>query len=162
MAEEKEFQGMPWYPALIRPDFHVCNACGRPNTIYNRKLSSAMANSLIRLHVLHEQDPQLPYFHVRQFDRNASRGDFAKVKFWGLATESLNMEPAKKSSGLWRITDFGRAFVLKRVQVPSNVLVKWGSEHLGFAGELIDIQGCLGNKFNYAELMGHVTKGATA
>jgi hypothetical protein len=56
---------------------------------------------------------------------------------------------------MWAITDFGKRFVTLNEQVPQYVVLKWGSEVLGFSGGLVNAKQCLehGNRFSYAELM---------
>jgi hypothetical protein len=117
--------------------------------------SRSMARGLIRLYKLHQALPDKPFHHVKQFDKEGARGEFGVLSAWGLVTEAANSEKEKKSSGMWAITDFGRRFVTLQEQVPQYVVLKWGSEVLGFSGDLVSAKKCLehGNRFSYEELM---------
>jgi hypothetical protein len=155
---ERYYNHLPWHPEPTRHDGETCQACGRFLKVYYRKLSTAMALALVRLFGMAIEIPNRSYFHVREFYKE--RGDFAKLKFWGMIEEAPNEDETKKSSGLWRITDEGTKFVCMETKVPQYVILKWGSELLGFAGAEVDVRQCLefGNKFNYSELMGSLVK----
>jgi len=152
-----KYNGLLWTEKVERREGRNCPSCGRFLKIYHRKLSSSMAYALIRLYGLHAKFEK-EYFHVRDFYRE--RGDFAKLKFWGLVEEAPNMSEDKKSSGLWKITDQGIRFAILEIRVPEYVITKWGSEALGFAGPAVTIEQCLRKKFNYSELMGSMLKEA--
>jgi len=151
-----EFRGQPWFVKRVKTSLSDCPTCGRPNNIYTRKLSTSMAAGLIRLYRLHEDHPDQTYFHVKKFDLEGARGEFGVLSFWDLVEEAPNDDPEKKSSGLWRLTDFGREFVLGKTRVPKYVIIKWGSTFMGYCGEAVGIRSSLeyGNRFSYAELMG--------
>ncbi len=167
---QKYFNDMPWYPKKIQTVVQRCGECGRPNNVYTRKLSSTMAKNLIRLYHLgqtadgvnehYDYDKAKLYFHVRQFDREAARGEFGVLQMWGLVEEKANEDSTKKTSGMWRLTPEGEKFVTLASKIPKYVIIKWGSEHLGFSGPLVSIRECVeyGNRFNYAELMGQTVK----
>lgn len=154
-AASGEFNGLPWYETPDRDKGHNCGECGRFLKIYHRRLSRSMARGLVRLYKLHEAMPDKPYFHVKQFDKEGARGEFGVLSAWGLVKEAGNTDKDKRSSGMWAVTDFGKRFVTLTEQVPQYVVLKWGSEVLGFSGELVSAKQCLehGNRFSYAELM---------
>lgn len=149
------FNEKPWYKEFEKQEATNCECCGRLLKIYKRKLSRAMAFYLINIYKLHRQKPDTAYFHVRSVGAPSTGGDFAQLRYWGLIRERSNEKPEKKTSGMWRMTDFGARFVKREEQVPKQILLKWGSELLGFTGEMADIKTCLEykNKFNYRELM---------
>jgi len=62
------------------------------------------------------------------------------------------VDPARKSSGLWRPTELGIDFVYGRVRIPGHVFVTDG-KILARSIEEIDIWQALRKKFNYQELM---------
>lgn len=155
-----KFNGLPWYETTELDRGHRCGECGRFLKIYRRRLSRAMARSLIRLYKLHEAMPDKKTFHVKQFDKEGARGEFGVLSAWGLVSELQNVDKDKKTSGMWAITDFGKRFVMLQENVPQYVLLKWGSELLGFSGPFVNAKGCLEhkNRFSYAELMEWVPK----
>lgn len=146
-----DFNGKPWTQDVVRSKAARCGECGRIVKVYQRRLSSSIAKGLIRLHFLHSRHPKEKGFHISQIFRD--RGDFAKLRFWGLIDELPNEETTKKSSGIWRITHRGRLFVFQQEEVPLYVTLRWGSDHIGFAGPFIKITTALGKKFDYQELM---------
>jgi hypothetical protein len=147
--------GMPWYEEPPRDRGHHCGECGRLLKIYNRRLSRSMARGLVRLYVLGVRFPERRGFHVKLFDKEGARGEFGVLSSWGLVVEQPNQDGGKKTSGMWALTDFGREFVELRHQVPQYVILKWGSELLGFSGSMVTAKECLehGNRFRYDELM---------
>lgn len=151
-----QFNGMPWYEFAAREKGHNCGECGRFLKVYHRRLSRSMARSLIRLYRLHQAYPDKRWFHVKQFDREGARGEFGVLQCWGLVVEAANSDKDKKTSGMWAVTEQGVRFVNLQEQVPQYVMLKWGSEHLGFSGPVVDAKKCLehGNRFSYSELMG--------
>jgi hypothetical protein len=146
-----DFQGKPWTKDVVREGARNCGECGRMMKVYQRRLSAPMAKGLIKLHFLHRRHPDEKGFHISEIFRD--RGDFAKLRFWGLIQELPNTETTKKSSGVWRITTEGKLFVTQNVWVPLYVTLRWGNEHVGFAGPRVKINETLGKKFDYEELM---------
>jgi len=114
-----------------------------------------MARYLINLYRCHRQKPSIGFFHVRDLGAPTTGGDFAQLRYWGIVRERINVMPEKKTSGFWRMTDLGARFVKLQERVPKYVLLKWGSELLGFGGPMVTLKECLEyrNKFNYRELM---------
>ena len=137
-----------------------CPCCDRYGKIYKRKLHSAMAAVLVLLY----RHRGLGFVHVHKLNamrggRLDSRGDFAKLRHWGLIEESATTQKQsaydidKKRQGLWRITESGEAFVEGRIRVYERILI-YNTECLGVAGvETVDIHEALGSHFSYAELM---------
>lgn len=149
------FNNLPWYEASVRDAGHDCPTCGRLLKVYHRKLSSSMTRSLMRLYRLTLAKPTSLFFHVKQFDREKARGEFGVLSSWGLVEEQPNTNVERKSSGMWAITTFGQRFVTLQEMVPQYVILKWGSEVLGFSGPMVGARECLekGNRFRYDELM---------
>lgn len=152
-SETGTFRGMPWYPSVERSGPSSCPTCGQPTNIYKRGISVAMAKALIKLYHLEQRHPEKYWHHIREIYRE--RGDWAKFKFWGLIEEAENVDQDKKTSGFWRTTDDGRAFVLCQMEIPKYALVQWGSTLVGFADQAVTIKTCLDskNKFSYQKLM---------
>lgn len=148
------FLEQPWYEDLSRDPGRDCGECGRLLKIYQRRLSRSMARGMIRLYLLGIRYNR-EYFHVKNFDKEGARGEFGVLSCWGLVVEQANQDNAKKSSGMWALTPFGAAFIKQEESVPRNVILKWGSEFLGFSGPMVNVKDCLeyGNKFKYDELM---------
>lgn len=93
----------------------------------------------------------LDFIHVPTF--YALGGDFAKLAYWGLVEEADEQREDGGRAGWWRLTTKGEAFLRRQLKVPKYALV-YDAKHLGFDDEeMVDIQDCLGNRFNLAELM---------
>lgn len=152
---EGTFYNLPWYPRVQRDKGGPCGECGRLLKVYHRRLTRSMMKGLVRLYRLEILHPDRKFFHVKMFDKEGARGEFGVVSSWGLTTEQPSDTLGQKSSGFWSLTEFGRRFILLRAKVPLYVVLKWGSDVLGFAGEFVDARQALEyrNQFNYDELM---------
>jgi hypothetical protein len=76
-----------------------------------------------------------------------------KLVHWQLAELQPNKDdPKRKTSGLWRPTADGVAFVHERIRVPARVYL-YDNEPIGFDSEQITIREALGDRFDYQELM---------
>ena len=170
------FLSKPYWAKHARDDGIDCESCGRLMKYYNRKLSSSHALTLINLYRLHAAEADLNYHHVSEFDKTRSRGDFAKMLFFGLLNEKPMMQAAaaepkkrrkkqdvpvqpfddedKRTSGYWRITLEGVHFVEQQLKLPKYAVVHYESTLDGFAGKFVSIVDCLGSNFSYSELMG--------
>jgi hypothetical protein len=83
--------------------------------------------------------------------------EWAKLMFWGLVEEAPEdvadkMFDGAKSTGFWRVTEAGRAFVRRLAAVPKYIHL-YNGIFLGFSGGRINIDQALSDKFNYTELM---------
>lgn len=135
----------------------VCPCCGRFGKVYKRKLHSAMIAVLVLMY----RFQNLGFTHVHTLINAttspavaaALRGDFAKLRYWGLIEEST----AEAENGKWRITGKGAQFVEGAILLSKYVWV-YNSQALGFTGELSSVYDALGDKFSYGELMGSSTR----
>ena len=117
-----------------------CPACTQFVRIYNRKLNSGMARSLIRIYI----KAGLDWFDLPRVCRGSSREE-GKLRYWRL----LEMGEER---GLWRLTTKGELFVLGRIKVPSHAEI-YDDRLLKLGGDPINIHEALGSKFDYDELM---------
>lgn len=130
------------------PDGCRCPVCDQFAKTYKRKLNSGMALGLLVLY----RESGFEYAHVERLIKPiltappSIRGDFAKLRYWGL------VEKHPEQAGHWRVTGKGRAFVRCEISVPKHVLI-YNDECLGFGDEETTIRGALGDRFDYAELM---------
>jgi hypothetical protein len=161
---------MPWLPettileakAWLKENTEKgaqCPCCHRRVQFYKRTLTSTMAFTLILIdkHFRENQD----WLHVPQYltaagaDEASRGGDYAKLKDWGL----LQPKPGKRAdnstrTGLWRITEMGRAFVRGEIRVHRTIeLYNQKPTGRDVGAETISIQDALGTRFDYAALM---------
>lgn len=131
-----------------------CPCCGQFVKRYKRKLNSSMAEGLIVMYKSHKETSDHEWIHVTSFDLNAFRGgDWAKVRYWDLATEKPHEgDTSKRTSGWWKLTIKGFLFVEKKLTLPKYILL-YNDKFLDFEGKNINIEESLGYKFNYQELM---------
>lgn len=130
----------------------LCPVCDQFVKIYKRSITSTMARQLIHAYRCHGEGN---FFHTRDMVMaGAGAGDFSKLQYWKLIESKIPMEPDddKKSSGLWRITPLGKAFILAETDMDQFAIV-YKNEVLEFQGGKIGIAAALGNQFSYAALM---------
>jgi len=151
---ERAFRSHPWWESRERSRTARCHECGRPTNTYHRKISSSMGWKLVRLHRLSLARPGA-YFHVSEFDVLGGRGESGTLSLWGLVEERANEDLKKKTSGFWRLTPFGEAFVRLEKEVPKYAIVRYRSELIGFAGIAVGLRDVLGKGggFDYRELL---------
>ena len=125
----------------------TCPCCGQFAKIYNRKLNSAMAYSLILVAKYFGANPWEEWLHVERYlSRKTRATDFYKLKFWNL------IEEGPKSSH-WKILPLGYSFVNNQVLVPKKVSI-YNNVLIEPSTSTTTIVEALGNHFNYFELMG--------
>lgn len=128
----------------------ICPLCKGKVKRYKRPLYGAMAASLIRLYRVYgiawgPLDPVLP---------RKLYADNAKLRWWGLLEPQEGIrEDGSRRVGIWRVTEKGERFILRQILVPRRALV-YNNVLLGFDDELVSIEDCLGDDFDYRELMG--------
>ena len=132
-----------------------CPCCGQMVKRYKYNLFATSAMALIDLYKL-EKETGVFFHHISKFAEarkgRARASHFAELRFWGLAHPMDKKTATENSSGMWRMTDLGRAFVERRTGVPKSVMV-FNNKFQGLTGEIINIKQALGNKFDYEEVM---------
>lgn len=135
-----------------------CPCCTQFAKVYRRKLNSSMARALI--HLTRHTEPG-EFVHIFTFARRFGfqHSDVPTLRFWGFL-EASHTEPGApphersagaKESGVWAITDAGRAFV-KGAPAPLRVHL-FGGRRLGASDATTTIRQALGDKFDYEQLM---------
>lgn len=143
----------------------TCPCCHQFVKLYRRPFSKSMAYVLLLIACYFRGDSVEEWLHVPSYiaemaadhPRRAAavRGDWAKLKFWGLIEEKPEVrKDGSPRVGYWRLTPLGRRFVKREVKVPSHVYIYNGSPLPRDVGEQITIDDALGKNFSYAEIMG--------
>lgn len=146
---------------FLRTNFKVgtgCPCCGQFVKEYKRSISGAMAYALILIWRMNRKN-QRNFFHVEKHFKEIKglsasvRGDFAKLKHWGLI-EKLDHDDVdgSRAGGYYRITPEGISFIKNEITVPKYALM-YNNDCNGFEGDDINIHSALKNKFNYQKLM---------
>lgn len=124
----------------------TCPCCGQFAKIYNRKLNSAMAYSLILVAKYFDANPWEEWLHVERYlSRKTRATDFYKLKFWNLIEEG--------KSSHWKILPLGYSFVNNLVLVPKKASI-YNNMLIEPSSSTTTIIEALGSHFKYAELMG--------
>jgi len=143
-----------------KQDGAVCPCCERFGKVYKRKLHSSMVAVLLLLY----RHRSLGFVHVHTLINQMSdprvaaaiRGDFAKLRYWGLIEEGFEVQENedKKHNGTWRITENGCLFAEGKLRVYSRIWL-YNTKYLGVADyNTVDVHEALRDKFSYRELMG--------
>jgi hypothetical protein len=139
----------------------TCPCCSRFGKVYKRKLNSSMAAVLVLIYRYRHQG----YVHAQTLinaTNNAAvaaaiRGDFAKLRYWGLIVDKPDTTSDKKHSGFWAITPEGEYYARGLSLVQEYVYI-YNTKALGFDGEKINIYQALTNRFSYSDLMGEAAR----
>jgi len=113
-----------------------CRCCGSNIRVYRRKLNSGMARVLCWF----VANRMGEWTHIAKIPAEIER--------------QKNADTAKRSSGVWRVTNEGISFVLHGTKIPSHAFCSVpGHIILGFENDLVTIHNVLKERFDYAELM---------
>jgi len=133
-----------------------CRVCNQNVKMHKPTLNKDMALCLINLYKLDKNKPEKIWWHVSSDIKVSFKvsGAFAKLRYWDLIEmmPKDSMNTAKRTSGMWRITDKGKDFVLLRSTI-HKYLKLYNATLYGQEGEQVDMRSCLTEKFNYTELM---------
>ena len=133
------------------PGGTTCRACdGRVIEYAKRRISSSMARGLISAYRRFGRD----WFHANRELAQLQNTNFAMFTHWGLVVPKPPHE--KPSSGYWRITEAGVAFVERRRTVDKYAR-EYNHEVLELWGGPWSIDDALGSKWDWGELMGGAT-----
>lgn len=131
----------------------TCPCCGQFAKAYPRRVTGGAAASLIRVFREHGHD----WFRAAgQHGVSALGGEFARMAHWGLIQEELTARPDGGRSGWWRVTAKGAQFIRSGLTIPKTVVL-YDNHIIRFEGPMVTIRQALGEKFNYAVLMGRVS-----
>ncbi len=128
-----------------------CPCCARTAKIYKRQINAGIARQLIRLY---HTGGLTNYVHNARLIMPGQSGvsDFGTARFWSLIEAKPHEPGEKKASGYWMLTVTGAAFVRRNIKLQQYALI-YDNQFYGFDGPELSIGDCLGNEFNYEELM---------
>jgi hypothetical protein len=140
-----------------------CPCCSQYARVYKRSITSQMARWLIWLTVTYRAQRIAGEGEWVDVKKSPVRGgDYAKLRYWRLIQRPANLDPAVRSSGLWRPTRDAYSFVLGNLRLPKNIYV-FDEHAVGKGAEMVTIIDALHERFNYQELMGDMAPfGATS
>jgi len=144
-----------------RRDGCRCPACRQVVAERKRHLHHSMARALLLIFWYFQRNPGKNWLHVESYLKHlpvsrALRGDFAKLRFWGLIEKRPGAkDDGNPSSGYYAITAKGKKFVRNEISVPPYFWM-FNGKCRGFAQdeEEVYIKDVLQKKFfNYDKLM---------
>lgn len=139
-----------------------CPCCGQLVKLYKRKITSSMAYGLI---ILAKNKKVGELVHLLNFFKSIENvaagiaGDLPKLRWWGLleAVEE-EREDGNPNNGYYVLTTTRKLFVDGLTKVPKHIFL-YNNKVQNKSQEMTTIRECLGDKFNYEELMGGVSGG---
>ena len=129
-------------------DGRTCPCCGLLAKIYKHKCDSAMAATLCRMY---RNGGETMFLHTVELPGDNHK--VSQLSWWGLVEEELVRRPDGGRAGYWRLTSKGVKFVRQQQLITKYARI-FDAAVLGYQGEQVSIIDCLGDKFNYRELMG--------
>ena len=126
-----------------------CPTCGRHARVYRRKLHATIARGLISLY--RDGEPHPGWTHTPSLPGDTH--EISHAAYWQLIEAAPQRRNDGGRAGYWRLTGNGTRFVQGQLVIHPVVLVFDGTAR-GWEGTLTDIRGCLGDRFDYNELMG--------
>lgn len=134
-----------------------CPTCGQLTNTYRRKINAGMAAALIALYRKAPNGEWVKWPELikaaRWMPPSAYGGDPAKLQLWDFVEQmDAERKDGSKRNGYWRLTPNGVKFVLGLRLAPEHILVKL-NEIVGYEGEQVLIQHCIGAAFDYREAM---------
>jgi hypothetical protein len=142
-----------WLRAEAMGNGARCPCCRQFSKVYRRNITSAMARALIVLYReggIEWQD-KIATLHRAGIDAHGTMDP--KLRYWGLLEEDETRRDDGVRSGRWRVTRDGALFAQNLMSVQKYALV-YDGRCLGRDGPPVTIRDCLGDKFDYYELMG--------
>ena len=136
---------------LLEGEKMNCPCCNRHAQVYHRQLYSSSSVQLIRLFKLGGAKERIHLSEIMPPGKSGG-GDFTLSKHWGLVQSPDYEGDEKRTNGLWQLTPKGVEFIKGNLSIPRYALI-FDDEVLRFEGEQVDIEACLGKRFDYHELM---------
>jgi hypothetical protein len=141
LAEAKQ-----WLRERVRNGGAECPCCAQFAKVYTRKIHATMAADLIRCY-------RAAGMEEFSMPRITPRGDTAKLRYWGLLLPiEGDRDDGSWRNGRWRITVLGQRFIMGKARIRRECEI-YDSKCLGLVGDFVSITDCLGDHFDYRELM---------
>ena len=141
-----------FWKAQISGDGAYCPCCDRWGKVYKRSLTAAMARALMWL--VHQEARSDGWVHVPSIAPPwmLRSPQLPTLRMWGLVEGASGGTTKLQSSGLWKPTPLGIAFVHNRATVQKYVFV-YNDTVQDTEGDQIFIGDALGAKYNYEAIM---------
>lgn len=144
-------EAIAWHRrAIFTSEGARCPVCQRTDKVYPRHINKASIRNLVDLYKHSEQHGYQFYHYTKFMPGEAKHSDFAKFKHIGLIALGDNNDPAKKTSGTYRMTLVGKQFVEGKHPINERLHI-YHDTLLEVTGDRKTINGHWPN-FNFAEL----------
>lgn len=130
----------------------ICPCCERFDKIYNRRVCVSAITNLVSLYRVTKNKGAGYYHYSDFFAGKVFPGDMARLRFIGLVSRDDTEVGTKKTSGMYKITEDGIAFVNGHLAIPERMFF-YHDQLVAVSPEEKHIQE-LWPDFNYQELMG--------
>lgn len=127
-----------------------CPTCERWAKMYKRPLNSTQARGLIWLYKMGGDKHWVNITCGPQWLVKSNQ--LSTTKHWDLVRQKPNTDPTKKTSGIWRLTDTGTAFVEGR-RLLRKYRYLFNDVCFGSDTPMVSVRQTLGVHFNYSEMM---------
>ena len=125
-----------------------CPLCNQYVKLYRRQVNAQMVRALILLAREGREFAHWPTI----LHQNGVRADEAKLRYWDLVEEDIQVRPDGGRAGWWRITPRGWSFIRGGALIQKYALI-YDTRLMGFDGPAVSIHDCIGKAFDLQELM---------
>jgi len=146
-----EQAGAIWH-SVIKSEGGHCPVCDRWGKLYRRGINANMARHLIWLCL---QDPREDgWIDVQRTapDWMLRAPQIGTLRHWGMVLDAPVQGAKSRTAGLWKPTAIGLEFAYNRISVPKYKYI-YNDTVFDTEGPDITILDCIGEHFNYSELM---------
>lgn len=135
----------------------VCPCCLQVVKLREVRITPSMAYVAILLHRHFLEDQA--WLHVSKYLENLSKvcsavrfGDWYRLRHWGILEQKPSKGKDKLKSKLYVMTERGHQFVKGEIKVQKTILI-YNERFVGFGPGEVGVQECLGQEYDYADLM---------
>ena len=125
-----------------------CPCCTQYTRVYARNINKRMVQAMLNLY-MHGGTSEFGHLP----DMDPSKGDAAKLVYWGLIEEENLQREDGGRAGWWRVTTYGESFLKGHVRLPKYARI-FDGRLLGLDGtETVMVDDCWGELFDLRKLM---------
>lgn len=129
----------------IKGDGAICPCCDRSGKVYRIRLNQTYALALRWIYLNGDE-------HGWVNVQNKAPRVILKGKNYGMMAHWGLLESYGNRSGIWRVTEKGKAFCSGMIKVPASVFI-YDDKVWGFSDEEITFRGCFKETFDFDEMM---------
>ena len=136
-----------WLETRMYDEGAECPCCTQMVKVYRRKITASIAAVLIRMY----REYRMKWVYLPSI-RSAGQ-DEVIARHWGLIERDDDIRPdGSRRTGWWRLTMTGTRFVRGEDTI-IKYAVLYDNRCLEHEGDQVTISDCLGERFDYRELM---------